>query len=419
VLCFASIAACTPAFAQNGGSGTILTWISGSSVKLEQILGDCDWQYLDYSTGKGSCKPTTSQTVTRYHLLADGQASSFEDNGKIIFMCGDARSDSPNTQFHAHDPIAYSTSTDPEAGLLLSFLTKGDGTPLFVEPPGVEMGGDDLPDAGISLPDGVYILVHTGHDPNLPDPKQNVYSVLAKFDETTMTFTTGRTVSKSAAGGHFVTGALHASGTDVFMYGVSRYRASDIFLSRTPASGFWAGTGIQYFAGFVNGQPTWSKSEAGAAPVVQDNPLNGPAWPNDSPTVGNLSVVYSSDLGLWLMTYDGGRQTEGTTGIYFTSAPAPWGPWAPPQLIFNAQRDHGYGVFIHDPRILPDPPGDGLNGPLVGQGDATSTRGDAFAPLMIERFTTVAGNTLKIYYTMGTYNPYTVVKMRSEFTITR
>ena len=31
---------------------------------------------------------------------------------------------------------------------------------------------------------------------------------------------------------------------------------------------------------------------------------------------------------------------------------------------------------------------------------------------------TVTGNTLKIYYTLSTWNPYTVVKMRSELTIT-
>ncbi len=38
---------------------------------------------------------------------------------------------------------------------------------------------------------------------------------------------------------------------------------------------------------------------------------------------------------------------------------------------------------------------------------------------MIERFTEVDGNTLKIYYTMSTWNPYTVVKMESDFAIIR
>ncbi len=37
---------------------------------------------------------------------------------------------------------------------------------------------------------------------------------------------------------------------------------------------------------------------------------------------------------------------------------------------------------------------------------------------MVERFTRITKSTLFIYYTMSTWNPYTVVKMRSAFTIT-
>jgi hypothetical protein len=48
-----------------------------------------------------------------------------------------------------------------------------------------------------------------------------------------------------------------------------------------------------------------------------------------------------------------------------------------------------------------------------------TTRGGAFAPEMIERFTEVDGDRLKIYYAQSAWNPYTVVKMRSEFKIER
>ena len=37
---------------------------------------------------------------------------------------------------------------------------------------------------------------------------------------------------------------------------------------------------------------------------------------------------------------------------------------------------------------------------------------------MIERFTRITNSSLFIYYTMSTWNPYTVVRMRSQFTIT-
>ncbi len=52
--------------------------------------------------------------------------------------------------------------------------------------------------------------------------------------------------------------------------------------------------------------------------------------------------------------------------------------------------------------------------------DPTQTSGTVFAPYMIERFTRVKGDVLSIYYTMSTWNPYTVVKnQRSDFKIVR
>ena len=46
-----------------------------------------------------------------------------------------------------------------------------------------------------------------------------------------------------------------------------------------------------------------------------------------------------------------------------------------------------------------------------------TTRGGVYAPFQIERFTRVDGDTLTISYTMSTWNPYTVVRMRSAFAI--
>jgi hypothetical protein len=92
--------------------------------------------------------------------------------------------------------------------------------------------------------------------------------------------------------------------------------------------------------------------ESGAVPVVADNPIKDPAWPNDSPTIGNVSVVYSQHLGLWLMTYDGGRQSRETAGVYFAYAGEPWGPWSAPQLIFNQKRDGAVGSSFTTPASL-------------------------------------------------------------------
>ena len=388
----------------------VLTYVPGSSVKVEQVIGDCDWADVPYGTS-GTChEPTASQTITRAGVLGTDISYSWEANGKLMFVFGDTVG--ANADFHGHDPIAWSTSTDPDAGLVVNFYIQKDGTPLFVEPPGIKMTGFDVPNSGITLADGTYVVCNTGADASLPDIHQNAWSILAKFDEASQTFTTGRTIS-SLPGGRFVFDALHASGADVYTFGFGDYRASDVYLARTPVTGFWMGTGTQYFTGLVNGQPTWNDRESAAVPVVIDNPLLD--IPPDPPTIGGVSVAFSADLGLWLMTFDGGRNQGSTTGIWFTYAAQPWGPWAAPQLIFNANRDGGYGTFIYLPGRVPPGPA----GPTAGTNDPKTTPGGVYAPELIERFTRVAGDTLTISFTMATWNPYTVVRMRSQFRIAR
>ena len=310
-----------------------VAYATNTSVKLEQILGDCDWQVWWHSN---YCLPTTSQTSNRFGILGDGQMSSFECNGKLIVMGGDAISGDTNHNLHARDPIGYSTTTDPEEGLLINFYTNADGSPVFVKPRDINMGGDNLPVSGITLPNGVYLFLHTGHDAINGDT--NVYSLLVQWDENVWTnFTVGRSISSNAYNGHFVHGCLHGAGTNVCIFGIGAYRASCIYLSMISASNFWTGTGTMYFAGYTNGEPVWDNGESNAIPVV----------PQDA-SVGNVSVAYSPNLGLWLMTYDAGwRNTNVPNGIYFTYANEPWGPWAAPQLIFEKARDHALTVYIH------------------------------------------------------------------------
>ena len=61
----------------------------------------------------------------------------------------------------------------------------------------------------------------------------------------------------------------------------------------------------------------------------------------------------------------------------------------------------------------------GPAGPTINlaNNDPQTTKGGGYAPQMVQRFTEIAGNTLKIFYTLSTWNPYTVVLMESDFTI--
>ncbi len=394
----------TPAVAQ---TGPVLTWITNSSVKLEQVIGDVDW-----ATGSN----TVSQTITRFNIVGTDISDSFICGTNRIFFFGDTIGS--NVDYKAADPVAWSATTNGEQGLLLNFYTNSDGSDVFVNPSGISMGADDTPNAAICLSNVIYVVCNTGSDTSLTNAHAYDYSVLVTFNQTNLTFQTNRTISVITNGGHFIKASLRQFGTNVLMFGTGAYRASDIYLATTPVSSYLSGSGTLYFTGLTNGQPTWSSIETNAVPVVQDNPTNGPAWPYDSPSAGDVSVNYSTNLSLWMITYDGGRSTvpkTNYTGIYFSYAAQPWGPWSTPQMIFNPTRDHGFGVFIHRNGDNPTGP----DGPTISptNNPPATTDGIVYAAYMIESFASISNSTLFIYYTMATWNPYTVVKMRSAFNI--
>jgi uncharacterized protein (TIGR03437 family) len=446
-------------------SAPTLTYNPGSSVKLYQINGDCDWAVWDATIANKTptCKPTTSKTATNADVLGDDVATSFENNGELIMMFGDtigaAAAYNPmwigfqNTfAWNAHDPIARSTTLHAEDGLLLNFFLSGNHGLEVLPPPqpngmAVDMGAFNVPNGGITLNGTIYLSYKTGHSTDAAGngSDANDYAVLGTFNETTQAFTSGRTTS-ALPGGHFVTVQFYEAPTgilgspapvtpepDVVMFGLGLYRASNVYLSVIPSSQFASGvdssgnSATRYFTGISNGQPTWSSNESDSVPVVTDvNPA--------SPTIGNLSAFYSQQLGLWLMTFDGGKGSDTTSGVYFAYAPQPWGPWSTPQRIFNDCRDNALGVFIHYyyavaagntcPTAMPAgvtsaPNSAGPAGPTINMAnnDPQTTKGGGYAPQMIQRFTEIAGNTLKIFYTLSTWNPYAVVLMESDFTL--
>ena len=347
-----------------------------------------------------------------------------------------SRTGQPYVDYFGHDPIAWSQPTDPQSGIQLNFFTKPDGSPLFVGPPGLKMGPDDIPNSGITVNNTIYLICNTGADVHNPSPHLKDRSVLVKFDEANRTFTTGRQISRlhrnvdihSRKQGRFILNSLHefnsGASASVLIFGIGEHRASDVYLCTVPAAEIETGKGTLYFTGLDrSGAPKWSSAERDSYPVVFDNPLNNQdKWPYDAPTIGNVSVSFQKDFKLWLMTFDGGRQgsNNATTGIYFAYAANPWGPWSTPQMIYNAYRDKGFGNYIYDPHLKNPGPA----GPTIGWHPPTNTNnppdktpGGTFAPQMIERFTNVRNGHLSRFYTMSTWNPYTVLLMRSDFKI--
>jgi hypothetical protein len=364
-----------------------LWYLRGSTVRVEQVVGDVDHQ---------TKLPTRNLTQTRFGIVGTDLGSSWEHDGRLYFVFGD-------TIGAAEDPIAVSTVTDPDAPLALDFLSEGPGRFVSIRPSGVSMREFEVPIAGISV-DGVqYVAVKTDY---FAAQRAVTRSVLTRFDERTRTFTPLRDLSRLLEGGKFIDGAFHLTpdgqpgmpgpGPHVLMFGSGQYRRSPVSLSAVPTSGFASGSGLRYFAGTLDGEPQWSPNEADAMPLVEQA------------TYGELSVAYIADLGLWVLLGDG----RFPTGILMRFAPNPWGPWSEPATIFNGVTDGGRGVFIHEPNK-----DDGLAGPVASLQDPRAIPGSQYGAYLIERFARVDGDELSLDYLMSTWNPYTVVRMRSRFAI--
>jgi hypothetical protein len=381
------------AAAQPAATGPMLRYMPGTTIKVEQLLGEQDKQLH---------KPTLSRTFTRYGIQGTDLGNSFENDGRVYFLFGDTvgRLD------HALDTIATTDATDPESGVRLDFLTSGDNY-LTIQPPGISMGAFEVPVAGINLGGKVYVAVSTNHN----EDRTTDRSVLTRFTLPAR-FYPLRTISQLPEG-HFVKMSLHIEpGTIaglppgrpfVLVWGTGSYRKSDAYLSIVPAAQFESGKGTKYFAGLdASSAPIWSDKESDAKAIVE----NG--------TMGDLSVTWCKDLGLWLMTYD--SRAPAPSGILFSYSKTPWGPWSAPQIIFNPVRDGALGKFIHNPQANPD---DGLAGPVIGKGQADpgAVRGGDYAPYVIERWTKVQGSELTIYYVLSTWNPYVVVLMKSKLQV--
>jgi hypothetical protein len=285
----------------------VLRYEAGSTVKVEQLLGEQDKQLH---------QPTRSQTFTRYGIEGTDLGSSFEHEGRTYFLFGDT----VGRLRRALDTIATTDASDPDSGVRLDFLKSGSDY-LTIQPPGISMGAFEVPVAGISLGGQMYVAVSTNHS----EDRSTDRSVLAKFT-LPATFQPLRTISQLPAG-HFVKFSMHTDpgpiaglppgGPFILVWGTGAYRKSDAYLSVVPAAQFESGNGTRYFAGLdARSDPVWSEKESEAVAIVQ----NG--------TMGDLSVTWSKDLGLWLMTYD--SRDPAPRGILFAYSRTPWGAWSEP-----------------------------------------------------------------------------------------
>jgi Domain of unknown function (DUF4185) len=295
-----------PAGAAAAASATpqpLIKYVVGSTAKLSQLVGEEDKEFH---------RPTSSRTVTRYGLQGTDLGYSFEHQGRVYFLFGDTVGVARGALDSIATAEAGNDGRNPEAGVRLDFLTAAGGRYLTIQPPGISMGAFEVPVSGISLNGQMYVVVSTTHSADRSTDR----TVLTKVNlpATPSAFEPLRTISQRPAG-RFIKMSLHtqpgaiaglpAGGPFVLMWGTGEYRHSDAYLAIVPEAQFESGRGTLYFSGLdAAGAPTWAPSELEAKSIVR----NG--------TIGDLSVTWCADLGVWLMTYD--SRPPARSGVLFS-----------------------------------------------------------------------------------------------------
>lgn len=356
-----------------------------ATQRICQVTGE-----IDRTTGQ----PTINATQSRFHFWGTDLGASFEHDGKMVFLFGDTHAMPGLDRAPDRDLIAISTDSDPEDCLRFDVLTDEDGgyRPLSVA--GIEGGAFSVPTGGFSAGGAMYVAV-TDRTEGRPMGR----SVLARSSDGGRHFQPLYTLSTD----HFISVAFAVATADglppgmdkaVLIWGSGNYRASDLRLAALPEDRPGERSALRYFAGLdTRGKPVWSAREAESRPLF------------DQPCLGEMSAAWNADLGQWLILYNCGAPSS---RIWLRTAARPWGPWSPPQVVFDAQADGGYCRFMHRPGCP-----NGLSDPHSPQ-----VAGDPYAPSIIPRFSRgVAGRSADIYFLMSTWNPYNTVLMKTRLRI--
>ena len=98
-------------------------------------------------------------------------------------------------------------------------------------------------------------------------------------------------------------------------YGFDVHRPGRVYLSRVPKNKITDQRAYEFFAGFDDGPPIWTRDIEKKLPVFEDE--NGVGW--------NLSVSYVPALDRYLLCTEHRQTHQSQLGIF--DATSPWGPW--------------------------------------------------------------------------------------------
>ena len=186
----------------------------------------------------------------------------------------------------------------------------------------------------------------------------------------------------------------------------------------------------RYYTGVkANGRPDWKEEEALAQPLPPFGSLGDGTGYHEC--LGYFSVRFIDGWRKWVMLYTcandesaGYNKNNGPRGIYLRTSDVPWGPWSPPQHIFDPKDGYCYFMYYqltneHDDYCKNKGGSDPAEQSVRDTTSAVTNRGwgGEYAPLLLpSRYAKVGANQTTLYFLMSTWNPYQVVLMRTQVT---
>lgn len=350
-------------------------------TKICQIVGD--W---DLERNQATLNPTGSL----YGWPRIDLGCPFAHNGATYLVFGDVGD-------VGVDPIAYSTDTNLEDGLSLTFLENQDGSGRPVSIPGISLWGYEVPMEGVSANGNMYIYATTDHTEQVAMGRSVVaasynhgYNFTYLYDLSVDDFINVSIVKVNSDNWD---GLPISQGEGLVMFGTGSYRESNVKLAFQPAAEIEDKKSIRYFMGLdAAGRPIWGGNEADAIPLF------------NQPYIGEISVSYNKFIKRWIMLYN---DFDLYRGINIRTAKNPWGPWSWPQTLFHPWTDGGYCHFMHITwdYMNCDDNYDVISGPYVSGGE--------YGPYQFEDHATGDADSTTIYFTMSTWNPYTSILMKT------
>ena len=362
------------------------------ATKIVQLVGE-----VDHETGE----PTLNRTWTRYRIYGADLGVPFRHEGRTYLLFGDTVGGGPSDG----DAVAYTTDTSPDDGIELEFLHDASGIYKTVKIPGVSLDAFEVPMEGTSVNGRMFIYCATDHTTE-EEKGETIHlmnrSVVAVSDDDGWSFTYLYDLSTL----HFINvsivevdladwgGFPQGQGTGLVIFGSGRYRQSDVRLAFQPAEEIESKESIRYFAGLDSAnQPIWSRKEEDAQALFHQ------------PCVGEVSVSYNRFIDKWIMLYNCCCD-ERTRGINMRTADQPWGPWSDTQIIFHPWRDNGYCHFMHTNWEF-------RRCDSVHDENRENEWGGEYGPYQFEHLAIGNDSTTTIYFSMSTWNPYTIVLMKA------